>query len=288
MDKVKQGLQTEYLRQEALVIRPFDIQTPPTETHEPPHRHDFQEILWVRSGSGEQAIDGRHLPIQPQTFYLIARRQVHQLITGINLDGLVIRFADAFLPNFPALVTGHYQIVLFKNSGLNHALPVSDAETADFEHLFQQITREYARRTEPGQHEILRHLLTVLLIKLEQVQTRVVRETKTAVNPDLQLFHQFTTLLEQKYSQTHAVHDYAAALGITPRHLSAISQRFVGSTAKHLISERLILEAKRQLTFTNHSIKEIAHALGYKDASYFSKAFKKQTGVAPQSYKGTL
>jgi AraC family transcriptional activator of pobA len=283
-------LPTEYLRQEdheALVIRPFDVQTPPTETHEPPHRHDFQEILWVRAGSGQQAIDGQYLPIQPQTFTLIARRQVHQLISGINLDGLVIRFADAFLPHAPGLTTGHYQMVLF-NSGLNHNLPVSDEETAVFEHLLHQISSEYARRTAPGQYEILRHLLTVLLIKLEQVQNRVVWERGTAVDPDLHLFHQFTTLLEQQYSQTHAVQDYAHALSITPRHLSAISQRFVGSTAKQVIAHRLILEAKRQLTFTNHSIKEIAHALGFKDASYFSKAFKKQTAVAPQSYKGTL
>ena len=107
----------------------------------------------------------------------------------------------------------------------------------------------------------------------------------TAVSPEAQLFHEFTLLLEAQYSQTHAVADYAQMLNITPRQLSDITRQFVGRTAKHLIEDRLILEARRLLTFTNLSVKEIAHRLGYKDPSHFSKIFKKKTQTTPQDYK---
>jgi len=272
----------------AFLVRPFIIDTEPDETHELPHRHNFQEILWVRSGYGEQAFDGQSFPIQANSFYLIAKGQVHQLITGIDLDGLVIRFSEHFLPNFPALEMGHYQSVLFNNVSINHTLPLQDGEVDGFETLLLQILQTYENAEERGQYEILRHLLTVLLIKLQQVQSRIMRAEQTAVPAGGQRLQQFAALLEEQFSHTHAVQDYADALHLTPRQLSTIVKKFLGKTAKQAIEERLMLEAKRYLTFTNLSVKEIAYSLGYKDPSYFSRSFKKRYGVAPQAYKGFL
>jgi AraC family transcriptional activator of pobA len=271
--------------QQDFLIRPFIIETDPQETHEQPHRHNFQEILWVRSGRGKHAIDGRELTIQPNTFYLIAKGQVHQLITGIDLDGFVIRFSDAFLPNFLSQEMGHYQTVLFNNVTINHTLPVPLDALPNFEALLGLLLAEFNSAGGRSNQEILRHLLTVLLIKLGKVQREVVRGGETAVSPEAQLFHEFTLLLEEQASQTHAVQDFAQMLNITPRQLSDITREFVGQTAKHLIEDRLMLEARRLLTFTNLSVKEIAHQLGYKDPSHFSKIFKKKTKTTPQSYK---
>ncbi len=289
MPKPSTSLPTQPLAEtpSAFLIRPFLIETDPQETHEQPHRHNFQEILWVRSGRGKHGIDGRELTIQPHTFYLIAKGQVHQLITGIDLDGLVIRFSDAFLPNFLSQEMGHYQTVLFNNVTINHTLPVPPDALDNFESLLGLLLAEFSRADGRSNQEILRHLLTVLLIKLGKVQREIVPGGETAVSPEAQLFHQFTLLLEEQVSQTHAVQTYARQLNITPRQLSDMSREFVGRTAKHLIEDRLILEAKRLLIFTNLSVKEIAHQLGYKDPSHFSKIFKKKTGTTPQAYKTT-
>ena len=267
------------------LIRPFIIETDPQETHEQPHRHNFQEILWVRSGQGKHVIDGHALTIQPHTCYLIAKGQVHQLITGINLDGLVIRFTDAFLPNFLSEEMGHYQTVLFNNVTINHTLPIPPEALSNFEALLNLLLAEFVAGNGRSNQEVLRHLLTVLLVKLGQVQQEVIRGGGTAVSPEAQLFHAFTLLLEDQYPQNHAVQNYARQLNITPRQLSDISSQLVGRKAKHLIEDRLLLEAKRLLTFTNLYVKEIAHKLGYKDPSHFSKIFKKKTQTTPQSYK---
>lgn len=272
----------------AFLARPFIIDTAPEETHELPHRHDFQEILWVRSGYGKQAFDGQVFPIQANSFYLIAKGQVHQLITGIDLDGLVIRFSEHFLPNFPASEMGHYQPVLFNNVSIKHTLSLQDGEVGEFETLLHQILQTYENAEERGQYEILRHLLTVLLIKLQQVQSHIMQAEQTAVPADSQQFQRFSELLEEQFSRTHAVQDYADTLHLTPRQLSTLVTKFLGKTAKQAIEERLMLEAQRYLTFTNLSVKEIAYSLGYKDPSYFSKSFKKRHGVAPQAYKGIL
>ena len=287
MAKQTHSLPTQSLSktEQSFLIRPIQVENKPHETHEPPHRHNFQEILWIRSGQGWHAIDGQELPIQPNTFYLIAKGQVHQLITGIDLDGLVIRFSDAFLPNFLSQEMGHYQTVLFNNVTINHTLPIQPAALTNFERLMRQLLAEFSSEDANDNQEVLRHLLTALLIKLGQVQRQQMHDGQTAVDQNTQLFHRFTLLLEEQFSQTHAVQAYARALNITPRQLSVITQQFMGRTAKHLIEDRLLLEAKRLLTFTNLSIKEIAHQLGYKDPSHFSKMFKKKTQTSPQAYK---
>jgi hypothetical protein len=92
---------------------------------------------------------------------------VHQLITGIDLDGLVIRFTDAFLPNFLSQAMGHYQTVLFNNVTINHTLPVPPAALPNFEALLGLLLAEFEGEADGrSNQEVLRHLLTVLLVKV--------------------------------------------------------------------------------------------------------------------------
>ena len=265
-------------------MRPIYIESDPVQPHEIPHRHSFQEVLWIRSGNGRQVIDDNVLNIRPNSFYLIAKGQIHQFISGIDIDGLLIRFTDNFLPDFPSLTMGHYQTALFNNISINHTLTIAHDEVEGFERLLALMSLEQAAADSVGKYEVLRHLLTAVLIKLVQIQKTQFQDGVTAVNSDGVLFQKFTTLLEEQYARNHEVKAYAAALHITPRQLSQITSHYLGTTAKHVIEDRLILEAKRYLTFTNLSVKEIAFSLGYKDPSYFSKTFKKQTGVTPQAY----
>jgi len=72
---------------------------------------------------------------------------------------------------------------------------------------------------------------------------------------------------------------------VTPRQLSEIGKRFLGRTAKRMIEERLVLEAKRLLRFTDRPVKRVAYDLGYDDPSHFSKVFKRLTDQAPQDFK---
>ena len=67
--------------------------------------------------------------------------------------------------------------------------------------------------------------------------------------------------------------------------LNDIVRLLRGTTVKKMISQRLILEAKRELSFGALTVKEIAFKLGFRDASYFSRFFKKHTGQNPDGFK---
>lgn len=94
--------------------------------------------------------------------------------------------------------------------------------------------------------------------------------------------------IEKNYKEKHTASDYAAILHITAKALAKIAKTYLNKTLTFLISERIIIEAKRELYLTNKSVKQIAYELGYDDAYYFSRFFKTNTEVSPQIYRNTV
>ncbi|MGB7337397.1 MAG: helix-turn-helix transcriptional regulator [Phototrophicaceae bacterium] len=267
-------------------IRPLRRQINADTLQEGLHRHDFQELLWVRHGSGRHRIDDDILEIQPRTFYLITQGQIHYFIEGIDLEGYVLRFSDDFLADDIAIASWNYRVTLFSHFSLHQMLsPTADAQVTlqtIMDDMWQEIQGDQF-----GRQHILRHHLSILMILLERAR-RQQPHTTNADTEHLVTFQAFITLLEQGFREEHAVSYYAETLYITPRQLSDIVKRCTGKTAKTLILERIMLEAKRHLQHSNASIKEIAYALGFKDSSYFSKVFKQATGVSPNQYQVAL
>lgn len=84
------------------------------------------------------------------------------------------------------------------------------------------------------------------------------------------------------------MHAYARKLMTQSRTLNSLSKKYTGKTAGAIITDRIILEAKRELYYNTSSIKEIGYDLGFDDPAYFTRFFKKQIGVSPQEYKQTF
>lgn len=92
-------------------------------------------------------------------------------------------------------------------------------------------------------------------------------------------------LLEKYYKEEKSLEFYAQEVGISLRHLLKLVKATFGVTIIQLIAERKMMEAKRLLIQSPWNISEIGFALGYKEKSHFSKAFKKVVGYSPMAYK---
>ncbi len=92
-------------------------------------------------------------------------------------------------------------------------------------------------------------------------------------------------LCRDLYEEHFHIAFYAAKLAVTPDRLNDHVKRAAGVTAGHLIRQRVLTEAKRQLVFTNLSIGEIAYDLAFADPSHFARFFRKQTGTTPQAFR---
>ncbi|MEH6617909.1 MAG: helix-turn-helix domain-containing protein, partial [Porticoccus sp.] len=104
-------------------------------------------------------------------------------------------------------------------------------------------------------------------------------------NRSTEYFNQFTLLINQDFSAHRKVESYARELGITAPYLNNLCQQLVQKNALHLIHERLLLEAKRNLIYTVLSISEIAYQLGFSDPAYFTRFFKRLTNQSPKEFR---
>jgi AraC-like DNA-binding protein/mannose-6-phosphate isomerase-like protein (cupin superfamily) len=248
------------------------------------HRHDFQEIIWIESGGGRQSIDESSFRVQPDAFYLIARGQVHQFTEAERVNGLVIRFNEDFLPS-PADRTELLPSALFDPARSPRMLAFGTSDASRLRGLLDQLVAEYRQPEECGRSLALGYLLRVLIVNLERALQSQGGAHRDGNDASYVVSSDFAALLGQHFCARHDVAFYAGILGVPPRLLSIHLKRVFGKTAKQLIEDRLILEAKRHLRFTSLTVKEIAYVLGYADPSYFSKTFKRLTAVSPQDFK---
>ncbi|WP_160715124.1 helix-turn-helix domain-containing protein [Chitinophaga solisilvae] len=99
---------------------------------------------------------------------------------------------------------------------------------------------------------------------------------------------QFKELLEQHFIRERGPAFYAAQLGMSPNTFSKNCRAYFLKSPSDLIQERVILEAKKLIHLSFRSIKEIAAILHFDDEHYFSRYFKKHTGIAPTAFRESV
>jgi AraC family transcriptional activator of pobA len=136
--------------------------------------------------------------------------------------------------------------------------------------------------------EMLRILLKRLLIKLTRLARKQYLGSSVITEAEFDTIRSFNLLVENHFREFHLVKQYAQILNISPKTLSNLFNREVNITPLEVIHNRILLEAKRLLFYTNKQAKEIAFDLGFLETSHFSRFFKNQAGLSPQLYKNNL
>lgn len=252
-----------------------------------PHRHEHQTIIWTKSGTGKHLVDGHIIQLVPNTFCMIAKGQVHQFIEiDRHFEIKSVRFNDAFLPEVTFGQIWSYRANLFNNpSSHNQTLSVPTNEIAEIESVLHLMEIEYNRTQSVRQDDGLRFLLQFLLLRIARLQQQSACDSSNVNISDYDVYQNFVTVLENQFNEQHSVHYYADAINLSTSKLSKITKLILGKSTKQVILDRLILEAKRLLQFSDLSIKEIAFALGFNNPYHFSRAFKHQNQSSPDDYR---
>lgn len=246
---------------------------------EAPHRHDFQELLWFVRGEGRNHIDGKTHDIAPGTIAVIARGQVHWLEHAHGLELFRLCFHDEFLPTSD--LHARLPIALFSPTRGGEPLRPSTSDWALGLTLFGALVREFGRAATHQDLQVLRALVVAMVKLVERID-----HTHPSPSPPANGFVQaFLDLLEEHVSERHEVSFYAAKLVVSPDKLCQDLQQVLGKTTKQVIRERIVLEARRHLIYTDMSIKEVGGSLGFSDPQYFGKIFKESLGITPAAYR---
>jgi len=248
-----------------------------------PHRKDHYLLVFVRRAGSRQWIDMTPYILKDNTIYftgpnqIIVKEEFKQLwSTGIAFTREVLSLQEnASLSKLP----------LIQNPQSGYELLLTEADINFVEDMLAKINVEYQHPSE-WQQRMLAAYLTVLLTYLSRLYTEQFKDNKTSV--DKLLLKKFQAKINECFRELREVGDYASLLHISAGHLSEVVKTQSGKPAIKHIHERLVLEARRLLFHTNNSLKEIAFDLGFSDASYFNRFFKRETGVTPAEYRANI
>ena len=137
------------------------------------------------------------------------------------------------------------------------------------------------------QAEMLRMLMGRFIIKSTRLLKAKEGIIETPKSSKVDLLRAFNVLVELHFKEEHSVSFYAEKLFKSPKTLSNNFAKLNRSPLQ-IIHQRIVLEAKRLLTYTDKSAKEIAYEIGFDDASHLSRLFKKHTSQSPSEFKKTL
>lgn len=246
-------------------------------------------LIWITKGSGTIKSDFSEYNFNENTLLSFSPYQPFMLQEHKAISGLVIHFH----PDFFCIHKHHKEVachgVLFNNIYSPPLVKVDDKAKANFEMMVNQIKTEM-QNPALAQYELLISYLKIVLITGSRLKTEQQTEVqKTITQPEEPFILQnLKNYIESHYKTKHTASDYANMLAISPKALTKLTKTYFNKTLTDLISERIIIEAKRELYLTNKTVKEIAYELGYNDEYYFSRFFKKNAEVSPQMYRDTV
>jgi len=259
------------------MIQYFEIDSKVTEyfIQSPPdiRQKEYHEIMWVQGGNTDFTIDGDKFNIEANGFFILPKDRYNQFLPQKPIIGQVIRFTEEFLNHFPRLLFSKF----------NHLaeVKIDQKENLVFEKLFDVFRMEY--NTVTKNQKVLVNLLQSILCKLDEIKCRQL--TGITHNQSTDLIDRLQLLFDVHITQHRSVQFYANLLHITPRQLGKAIKVTFNHTTENLISQRLLIEVKRELVYGDKTFTQIAYDLNFQDSSYFTKFFKKYTKMTPKEFR---
>ncbi|PKV48140.1 AraC-like DNA-binding protein [Aquimarina sp. MAR_2010_214] len=248
-----------------------------------PHKHNFYLSVLFIEGTGVHEIDFESYQIKPGSVFLLRPGQTHFWKFTTKSKGYIIFHSKEF---YEAISQNkNLSIFPFFFSNQNPPCIYLDKQTqALIEPLFISILKE-SRCNALLKKQKLVNLIDLIYIELSRLVLRDNFEDLINSKNLTMKLHKFEQLIEEKYKREKSAITYAETMNISVKHLNRICKETVGKTTTDLILERVILEAKRQILYSENNLTEIAWDLGYDDYSHFSKLFKQKNSMSPSQFQ---
>jgi AraC family transcriptional regulator, transcriptional activator of pobA len=247
------------------------------------HRNLFQ-ILLVERGGGEMRFEAAQLPFTSPAAILVPAAVAHGFRFEPNVTaGWVVTFTeDAAV----ALADRAGEALSRLRALAAHPIvPINDgAVQARLSTLCTELFEEGSLARE-GYRVAMRGLLALIAVGVARLAASRARTGTVTLQPADATVAQLRALVDEFFRREHQLGFYAEKLGMTVDRLNDHVKRATGVTAGHLIRQRLLTEAKRQLVFTTQPIQDIAEELAFSDPSHFARFFRKHTGTTPHDFR---
>ncbi len=240
------------------------------------HRHDHEELWIITHGTPVHSVNFSAETLQSPVIVYVAQGKVHSFVPDENTRGWLIRYKSDFIPqsrfNFYSGFLEKVQYPLSKDY-------CSTTLNSLCEIMLKESTEDHP------DYMVMRHLLSAVVAKLETGSKREYLDTSASRTPRLETFNNFLRILENNFRRPEGADFYAEKLNMSARNLNLITQATFGKSVTEIIETRKLMEARRLLLTSGKSVSEIGFELGYNEKSYFTRVFRKKTGITPSGFR---
>lgn len=265
-----------------LHIEPIRDRSGPNDWRIRPHTHpDHMQVLLVRGGGGTIRMEERAMPIPVPGILVVPAGIVHQIDFDPGTDGFVVTAAlgclKAASAGDPRLITAAERPAVYPLEGTGVSIP---AVVDTFEWLHREFIWSAPGRRTAIVAQYMRILVVVLRLSVAHDDPGI-----AAPDRDYDLLVRYRALLEQHFRSERSLAFYAGEIAVTPARLNAACKARAGKTASDLLYERIVMEAKRYLVYTESSVAQVAHLTGFDDPAYFNRFFTQRVGLSPGAFR---
>ncbi len=244
------------------------------------HQHSFYQLIWFRK-AGRHFVDYELIEHPANTIFFLNKGQVHYFCKDAPNEGHLYHFNELFLNRQVKDAMDWLQYSLFNEIG-KPCVVLSEKEIPDFNYFTTALCKEISNKEYSYQQQLY-YLFQALLLKVERLkQGQSLNSEITDSNFILAM--DFKKSIEAHKHEFLSIEAYSQMMGLSSKRLTAITKKYLKDTPAKLIHKRRILEAKRLLSNARLSIKEVAYELGFDQATYFTKYFKKHTHLTPKAF----
>lgn len=248
------------------------------------HRHSFYQMIWFKT-AGKHYVDYEIIEHKENTVFFINTNQIHYFCPDSANEGYLFHFNDYFIDQFNQQLTQRFSFSIFNEIG-NPYLYLSGKDLIRFETLISFIKEELTLDDNLVKEHIF-SLFSSLLFSIERLRNK---ETHIDINlnSDFRLAYLFKKGVYENKSSFLSIDFYSQLLNTNNKKLTSVVKQYLNDTPANIIKSIKILEAKRRLGNKKFTIQEIAYDLGFDQPTYFTKYFKKATGITPKEFQALL
>lgn len=251
-------------------------------------RNNFYTVVWVKDGNGLLKVDFSEYLFQKKTVFTFAPYQPFMFSTDKNISGIALQFHSDFYCIHRNPKETNCDTVLFNNIYQEPFITIDNLTENKLNQQLEELKLEIQNK-ENDNYELLIPNLKIFLVTLSRLKAlSKINDTKFIEAETPFVLQNLKNTIEENFKQKHSASDYATLLNISANALAKLVKTHYNKTLTDLITERIIIEAKRELYMTSKPIKEIAWHLGYSDEFHFSRLFKTNTDISPQLYRDTV
>ncbi|OYT16083.1 MAG: hypothetical protein B7C24_09665 [Bacteroidetes bacterium 4572_77] len=246
--------------------------------------NNFYAIYFIHEGELTFSTTSYKISAEYSTLLFIPSNIEHQITIKKKSKGSLIYFNSVFYNSIKhKLLLEDY--LVFHQEKLATVIRLSEKDYTETKGIINLLKLEAANDISTNTataHQLLSYFLSKSKEKFIAINKREEKKEATSVYP---IFNEFKEIIESNFSTDRNIASYANKLNIHPNCLNEISKLSSGQTASEVIHHRIISETKKLILSTDKSFKEISYKLGFDDPAYFSRYFKKHTGLTLSQYQ---